>query len=208
MDEDKKPELEYYKNSIIHNFIRHSFLAVALLAGTEETKPFETLMEDFRFLKQLFSHEFIFERDETGTAAEVDNLLEDFLKSGLVEKTAGSNGYRITRRGFEQFPFWAGFAKTFLESYWIAARSMALEENSGKGIPALLKNMRYLGLRYHKMGLIDHREAISQITFKNAIRFWKEKIKNTDISPDAGGSVRDPLLRMARRLYDMSHCRS
>jgi glycerol-3-phosphate O-acyltransferase len=41
VDEDKKIELEYYKNSIIHFFIPHSLIAISLLTGAEEVKELE-----------------------------------------------------------------------------------------------------------------------------------------------------------------------
>jgi len=34
--------------------------------------------------------------------------------------------------------------------------------------------MTYLGQRYHRLGLIDHLEGVSQINFKNAIRMIEE----------------------------------
>ena len=43
VDEEKKLELEYYKNSIIHYFISHAFVAVSLLRGTRETKSNEEI---------------------------------------------------------------------------------------------------------------------------------------------------------------------
>ena len=54
VDEDKKRELEYYKNSIIHCFIAHSFVAVSLLTGTEEIRREEAIREDYGFLKNIF----------------------------------------------------------------------------------------------------------------------------------------------------------
>ena len=207
VDEDKKPELEYYKNSIIHCFIRHAFVAVSLLTGTEETKSRERIMDDFRFLKRLFAYEFIFEEDAADNDAELDRLMEDFRDGSLVEE-AGGGAWRLTRLGFEQLPLWAGFARTFLESYWIAGRALALREKTARGTPALLKNMGYLGLRYHKLGLIGHREAVSQITFRNALRFWNEEIRAMKTSRKEDGPIRDHLSRMGRRLYDMAHCGS
>ena len=61
VDEDKKRELEYYKNSIIHCFIPHAFVAVSLLTGTEETKNEKAILEDYAFLKRLFKNEFVYD---------------------------------------------------------------------------------------------------------------------------------------------------
>ena len=59
--DEKKPELEYYKNSIIHYFIPHAFVALSLLTGNREITPRENVVTDYEFLKRVFRYEFIFE---------------------------------------------------------------------------------------------------------------------------------------------------
>ncbi|NIR15518.1 MAG: hypothetical protein GWN86_16970, partial [Desulfobacterales bacterium] len=64
VEEEKKLELEYYKNSIIHFFIPHSFVAISLLTGQEEVKTLESIVVDYAFLRGLFESEFVFDGDE------------------------------------------------------------------------------------------------------------------------------------------------
>jgi len=54
VDEDKKIKLEYYKNSIIHFFIPHAFVAISLLTGAEEEKNLKSIISDYAFFAKSF----------------------------------------------------------------------------------------------------------------------------------------------------------
>jgi glycerol-3-phosphate O-acyltransferase len=208
VDEEKKRELEYYKNSIIHFFISHAFVAVSLLTGTEEEKNGETILDDCRFLTKVFKNEFIFD-EEKEIYEEVDRIISYFLDSSFITKSDTNSGYKLTRLGFDKLPIWASLAKTFLESYWIASRAFIHLENKNRKKDDLLKNMNYQGQRFHKLGLIDHMEAISRITFKNAARFINEDIlRGDDELPAGGDQARERLFQLNQRLYELSHFRA
>jgi glycerol-3-phosphate O-acyltransferase len=205
VDEEKKRELEYYKNSIIHFFISHAFVAVSLLTGMEEEKTKETILDDCRFLIKVFKNEFIFD-EEKDIYAEADRIISYFLDASFITKNDVAYGYSLTKLGFDKLPIWASLAKTFLESYWIASRAFIHLENKNRKKGDLLKNMNYQGQRFHKLGLIDHMEAISQLTFKNAIRFVNEDIlRGKNDLPKDSDQARERLLRVNQRLYEFSH---
>ena len=105
---------------------------------------------------------------------EVDRILDYFFEAGLLVPSDVKAGYSLTRPGLDQTMVWANLVKTFLESYWIATRFIIKRRQDGKKRSDMLKSMTYLGQRYHKLGLIDHLEAVSQITFKNATRMIEE----------------------------------
>ena len=207
VDEEKKRELEYYKNSIIHCFISHAFVSVSLLTGKDEVKTHESVLTDYGFLKNLFKHEFIYNAEED-ISTEVDRITAYFQGESFITCGHENGGYTLTRLGFDQLPIWAALAKTFLESYWIAARSFIQQENKSKK-GDILKNMNYMGLRFHKLGLIDHMEAISRLNFKNAIQFINEDIlKGRKGSEEDTLQAQERLAQLSRRLYDLSHYRA
>ena len=208
VDEDKKMELEYYKNNIIHFFIPHAFVAISLLTGTEEVKTEESIISDYDFLKNLFKNEFVFDKREC-LREKVISIVEYFLNSAFLSRSEENGGYQITKLGFDRLRIWAALTKTFLESYWIALKSISQQKNrSGKGGGNLLKHMNYLGRRFHKLGVIDHIGALSQPNFKNAIIFINESILNVrGISDDRSYSL-ERLSQLGQRLYELSHYRS
>jgi len=208
VDEDKKIKLEYYKNSIIHFFIPHSFVAISLLTGAEEEKDLKSIISDYAFLKNLFKNEFVF--DETESLQEkAISLTEYFLDSTFLSRSKENGGYKITKLGFNKLSIWAALTKTFLESYWIAAKSMSQQKNKDGKIEDLLKNMNYLGKRFYKLGVIDHIGALSELNFKNAISFINSDILNLQVdSKEDSPHDFERLPQLSQRLYKLSHYRA
>ncbi len=201
VEEDKKQELEYYKNSIIHYFIFHAFIAVSFLTNTREAKTQEALLADYAFMKKLFKHEFIFPQWKN-TPKAMEEEVRYFLDAAFITQDRPGE-YQVTQLGLEKLPVWAGLAKTFLESYWIALRAFMRQEKKKKKKADLLKDMRDRGLLFHKLGLIDHAEAVSQISFKNALTFIKEEVLQGQDKAD----TREKLSRMGKRIYHLSRFR-
>ncbi|MDZ7695963.1 MAG: hypothetical protein U5R49_03215 [Deltaproteobacteria bacterium] len=187
LSEDKIPELSYYKHSIIHYFVSHAFVALSLLAGKEEITTTGQIESDYDFLKRTFRYEFIYdERQDDG--AKIEAPLAYFMEAAFIVKDENreASGYRLTKLGFDLLPLWADLIKPFLESYWIAARTMLQDERKRKKRSDTLKNMVYMGHRFNKQGVINHIEAVNPLNFKNAVR-----LINTDILSEGGPSKAD-----------------
>jgi glycerol-3-phosphate O-acyltransferase len=206
VDEDKKMELEYYKNSIIHFLNPHFLVAVSLLAGSQEVKDQEQIVSDYAFLKNLFKNEFVFD-DKQDLQESVNTAINYFLDSNFLTRSHESDsGYTITKLGFDKLPIWASLAKTFLESYWIAMKSISQQKNVMMKTEDLLKNMDYLGKRFHKLGVIDHIGALSQLTFRNAMTFINQEIRDIQKKEEEHGPlVLERLVQLGQRIYDLSH---
>lgn len=205
MEDEKKMELEYYKNSIIHFFIPHAFVAVSLLTGSEEVRSLETIISDYVFMRRLFQNEFIFDEGED-LSLTVPAVLADFLDPAFLVPADQKGGYTITRLGFEKLPVWAALAKTYLESYWIAVTSIGREKQKGAKRSDLLKEMNVLGRRYHKLQVIDHIGALSKVNFENALAVInKEFLKSRGDSEGEQVRAVDNLSQLGQKLYDLSH---
>ena len=203
--EGKMPELEYYKNSIIHCFISHAFVSLSLLTGNREITPRENVIEDYAFLKNVFRYEFIFEEETQTPDEEVNSILDYFFQTSLLVKSEVKAGYSLTRPGLEQTMVWANLAKTFLESYWIATRGIIKHHKDGKKRSDMLKSMTYLGQRYHRLGLVDHLESVSQISFKNAIRMVEEDFPLSEGRSEAERDhTLEDLALFSKRLHQFS----
>jgi glycerol-3-phosphate O-acyltransferase len=206
VDDDKKRELEYYKNNIVHCFMSPAFVALSLLSGKEEVKGADSLLADYEFLKNLFRYEFIYDEGIT-VQDKIDEATGYFAEASLIVSVPSRGGYRVTRLGFDRLPIWAAFTKTFLESYWIATRAAMIKEKRGTSKPDLLKTMNYLGQKFHKEGVINHLEAVSRLNFENALR-----IIHQDILGDRGDGEADRLSpserlsRFSQRLHELSQC--
>jgi glycerol-3-phosphate O-acyltransferase len=204
VDDEKKRELEYYKNNIVHCFMSHAFVALSLLTGKEEVKSAQSVLDDYEFFKRLFRYEFIYDEGVT-VQDKIDEATRYFEEASYIAASPSGNGYRLTRLGFDQLPIWAAFTKTFLESYWIATRAVIAKNRDGSKKSELFKYMTYLGQRFHKLGVINHIEAVSRLSFENALR-----IINEDILAGSGKSEEDlsraseRLSKFSQRLHELS----
>ena len=69
----------------------------------------------------------------------------------------------------------------------------------------LLNNMSQLGLRYYKIGFIDHVEGVSQINFENALRTIREEISTLKASDGDESKVQEGLIELAQKLHNLAH---
>lgn len=199
-EEDKKMELEYYKNSIIHYFVPHSFVALSLLSGTEQIKGMDNIKSDCIFLINLFRKEFIFDK-EKDLIKEIDSVIDYFKNSKLLLKNEDNSGFIITKLGFDKLPIWASLTKSFLESYWVATKCLMQQKDKEHKKESLLKDMTYLGKKFYKLGVISI-GALSQISFQNAIAVINRHIHDARRASGEGGiDDIEELSYLGQRLY-------
>lgn len=197
VNEEKKKELEYYKNSIIHYFISHSFVALSLLNGTNE-KTDAMILDDYDFLKYLFRNEFVYD-DTRNPHEEISGPLSYFLDISYIRRETDTEEYQITRLGYEKLPTWAALTRTFLESYWIATKVYLQPDSESIRRSELVKRMNRLGFRYHKLGRIQHLESVSQINFENAAKFIRENVSGSRKEP-----AKQRLQELSRRIQELT----
>ena len=201
VEDDKKVELEYYKNNIIHFFIPHALVATSLLTGREAEKPLDSILKDYTFMKTLLKNEFLFDEVEN-EREKVGSVLDYFLEASFVSSSAEKAAFKITRMGFDKLPAWASLTKTFLESYWIATKAMAHQKNLGLKEEALLKKMSYLGRRFHKLGVVDHVGALSRLNFTNAVAVIKKDFLRR--RPQKEQEPLEVLSQLSQKIYELS----
>ena len=118
-------------------------------------------------------------------------------------------GFRLTPLGFEDLPLWAGLAKTFMESYWVAITFYLQHKKQRKKRADLVKDIHDLGHRLYKQGLIDHREALSRLNFENAHQYIIRDILRSRHVTEEGRRESTATLELLRhRLYELSHYRT
>ena len=205
IQDDKKLELEYYKNSIIHFFIDYSFAATALLALPDEENNLEMTVSVVNFLRETFSSEFLFNSSKD-IEDRVSTIIRYFYEEGFLKDIPETGGFNITKSGFDRLPALASLSKTFIESYWIAANViMQTRDEKLKG-DNLLKETINTGKKYYNSGVIDHISAISRINFQNAITHINKNILPVDIENEAGKEMDyDNLSAFIKKLHSLSH---
>jgi glycerol-3-phosphate O-acyltransferase len=172
LEEKRRPDLSYYRNSIIHFFVRDAILATALLASESKRVLEKEVKSRTYFLSTLFKHEFCFgPRDSFDEA--FHSSLSVFVEMGWL--TLENDLIVRPEKPAAGTEFLRGLLLNWIEGYWVVASSLHIlkEEDSTKGdlINACIKNGRRL---YQKKELLFY-ESISKPTFKHAIEAFIEQ---------------------------------
>ena len=65
--------------------------------------------------------------------------------------------------------------------------------------------MTYLGQRFHKLGVINHLEAVSRLSFENALRIINEDIlAGSSRSEEDQSRASERLSKFSQRLHELS----
>lgn len=172
LEDDKRLNLEYYKNNILHFFLPISFVATSLLKRNEDTILISQVLSDYQFMKRLFWREFIFD-DRKDDLNEVNDVLAYLNCKGMISgfENDGKAWIEVKGRGRRNLMPFAGLINNYFESYWIVMRSSSFLKNKVKPEREWLKNIHRMGTKMYKKGEIRRAEALSHSNYQSAIRF-------------------------------------
>lgn len=172
VDEGKRLNLEYHKNSILHSFVSFSFVSISILSGDGNRITLSEIMADYSFLKDLFKHEFIYD-NSVDDNEEVDKVLSYAREKGIIfiHNIGGTSFIEVTGKGRMPLQWFAGLIQNYLESYWIAARGCVYLKKKARQEKELLRKIQRLGSKIYKKGEISKTESLSQSNYRNALKF-------------------------------------
>jgi glycerol-3-phosphate O-acyltransferase len=173
IDETKRPLLEYYKNNIIHFFIPVSLVSLAILTGPGFEFQREQVMADVDFLSDLFKNEFIFNAADLET--QVDETLAFFNSRGVVVPLEAEGSYTLSASGLKELAYFANLFYNYLESYWVAFRSIKYLQKKPRNEREFLKRIQSIGQKLYKLGEVERSESLSEVTFQNSLKLFGEK---------------------------------
>ena len=172
VNENKRPNLEYYKNNGIHFFVPAAITALAVLERDAFQFASADLHPTYRALQELFKNEFAYDIDrqpEYYVRKTVKAFIDDAI---LMPHPVLPDTYNLTSAGFKKLKLFAGFLKTYLESYWIVINHFRREPGSDMDAKDRIKKIESLGNRMYKSEEIDRKEALSLINYRNAVEFF------------------------------------
>jgi len=172
LEDNKRPQLEYYKNNILHYFLPLSFLATSMLSYPSDAVSLEQIVEDYRFLKRLFRHEFIFD-DRQDDVIDVNDTLSYLHDRGVISPLSTAEGTHLEIKGLGRYQLehFAGLIENYFESYWVVIRGCAYLRKGPRSERVWMKNLLKLGTRMYRKGEIRRSEALSQGNYQNAVAF-------------------------------------
>jgi glycerol-3-phosphate O-acyltransferase len=171
LEDDKRMNIEYYKNNILHYFLPVSFVATSILASQDDLVPINRVIDDYAFFKRLFRHEFIFDdqkRDLDEVRATLAYLQDRGMIAGLDREE--KPWIEVKGRGRTNLLPFAGLIHNYIESCWVVVRGCYYLRKGAKTERDWLKSIRGLGARMYRKGEIRRAEALSQSNYQSAIR--------------------------------------
>ena len=172
---DKRPSLEYYKNNCVAGFVPAAFTALAILQRDAFQFISTDLHVNYRFLQDLFKYEFAYDI-ETPSEFYVRKSIKAFIDDAiLMPHPTLPDTYNITSAGLRKLRLYAGFLKAYFEAYLVVLTQLSEQKSSDVGYKEQAKKFAAKGSRMLKQGQIACPEALSQVTFKNALSFFNSR---------------------------------
>ena len=181
INEGRRPYLEYYKNTCIAFFIPAAYTAMAILEMDSFRFTASDLHGGYGFWRKFFKSEFAYDVD-IRSEFHVRKCIKAFIDEGMViPHQTMPDTYDVTPAGFRKLKIFAGFLQTYFESYWIVLNFFMRNPQDKVKPKDRIKKITARGNRMYKRKEVDRKEALSKVTYQNAIEMFTTRgIKGSD----------------------------
>jgi glycerol-3-phosphate O-acyltransferase len=178
--DEARPQLDYFRNNVLHRYISVSMIATALRASGG-VAPAGVVRGRTRWLSRLLKLEFMYRPGTT-----FDSLFDEYagLLSRLEVLAAEDGALRAGARR-ETLDFLADLIRPYLEGYGLAARTLLSAAQSGDPLDrrTLVKAALELGRADFLAGRVLLRESLSKAMLENAFE-WLSQQGAFAVDPD------------------------
>jgi len=172
INSSRRPFLEYYKNNCIAFFIPAAITSLAILIKDAFQFSAADLHADYKFMQHFFKFEFAYDIDKTpeyNVRKSIKAFIDDAI---LMPHQTIPDTYNITSSGFRKLKLFSIFLKTYFESYWIVLSFLQNNSQNSMTTKDRLKKIVNHGNRMYKRHEIEHPEALSKVSYQNALDFF------------------------------------
>jgi glycerol-3-phosphate O-acyltransferase len=170
--ENKRPNLEYYKNNCIAYFVPAAFTALAILEKDAFQFSAADLHSTYGFLQDFFKNEFAYDVDRPPEFFVRKNLKIFIDDAILMPHPTIPDAYNLTSMGFRKLKLYTGFLTSYFESYRIVLNYFKKSGKKSVTIRDRLKKVESIGNRMYRNEEIERKEALSKVNYKNAVNFF------------------------------------
>lgn len=168
----RRPLLEYYKNNGITFFVPGAFTALAILEKDAFQFSISDLLPGYKFLQEFFINEFAYEVDRTPEYLVRKNIRAFIEDAMLMPHPSLADTFNLTSAGFRKLKLFSGFLRTYFESYQIVLNFFMRYPKNFIDSKDRMKKIQSMGNRMYKRKEIERAEALSRISYKNAMDFF------------------------------------
>jgi glycerol-3-phosphate O-acyltransferase len=173
INESKRPTLEYYKNSGVTFFVSAAYTAMAILKTDAFQFSSGDLHAGYKFLKELFKNEFVYDPEQPVDFVVRKNLKAFINDAIIMPHPTLPDTYNVTSTGFRKLNLFAAFLAPYFESYWVVLNFFMKYTRKPIGETGnYLRKIQALGNRMYKRKEIERIEALTRINYQNAVTFF------------------------------------
>lgn len=204
LEDDKRLNLEYYKNNILHFFVPLCFVATSMVNSNEDVMSLTRIMGDYKFLKRLLWNEFIFD-ERKDDVDEVNDVLAYLHTRKMIVpfEREGQVWIEVKGKGKTKLKPFAGLIHNYLESCWIVLRSCLYLKKTSHTEKEWLKKIRTLGDRMYRKGEVLRAESLSQSNYANVILFLADAELITSIIKEEKSGKKETAYTLAENRAEM-----
>ncbi len=194
--DDRRIELSFYRNNIVHYFVADAVFATALLAFRGESPAVDDVRDQARFLSRLLKYEYCFEERQrfedvfTGSA-------RFFHERRWCVLEAGSTTWDVPTQPAPGAEFMRALLLPTIEAYWVAVTTIAELGDDAVDEKALTRRALALANRRLSEGALLYRETTSRATLETAWRLYREWGLLEQVPAPAGARRGGRALRVA-----------
>lgn len=172
VSENKRPNLEYYKNNCVAHFVPAAFTALTILEKDAFQFSATDLQQTYTFLQDFFKNEFAYDVDRPVEYYVRKNLKLFIDDAILMPHPSIPDFYNLTSMGFRKLKLYTGFLTPYFESYRVALEYFKTSKKKLVDIKNRLKKIESLGNKMYRNEEIERKEALSKVNYKNAVNFF------------------------------------
>ena len=166
--ENKRASLDYYKNNCIAAFIPAAFTSLAILSKDAFLFSAPDLHPHYKLFSEFFINEFSYNVDipaEYFVRRTIKAFIDDAI---IIPHPTLPDTYNLTSSGFRKLNLFAGFLKTYFESYWVVLKYYMQTPKEANDPKDRIKKIQNISSKMYKNKEIERPESLSKITFINA----------------------------------------
>ena len=173
--DNKRPNLDFYKNNSIIFFVPPAITALTILQNDAFQFSSADLHTRYAELQSLFRNEFAYDIDLTPDYYVRKGIKAFINEAILIPHPTMPDTYNLTSAGFRKLRNFSGFLKPYLESYLIVLNVLSEESINNINPKRQLKRIISRGNRMYRQKEVSRREALSQFNYANAVAYFKTK---------------------------------
>jgi glycerol-3-phosphate O-acyltransferase len=170
--ENRRPFLEYYKNNCISFFVPAAFTALEILKNDAFQFSAGDLHAGYTFLQEFFKNEFAYDIELTPEYY-VRKSLKAFIDDAIImPHQTLPDTYNVTAAGFRKLKLYSRFLKTYFEAYWVVLSYLMHSHENSIENKERIRKIEARGNRMFKSKDLERKEALSKVTYQNAIDYF------------------------------------